>query len=215
MQLGEALAQIGEIRSQMERVQAFRGYRSETVAASGLFALLAGLVQWTWIPAPATDFGRYLFVWLAAAMLSIVVAGGGIVRRYSLATSSERARTRQAVAQFWPTLLVGGLTTAVIARSLPRALSMLPGLWMILFSLGVFASSSVLPRAVRWVGVFYVLCGLVALGLADSSWALHPCVMALPFAIGQFSSALILYWNLERGDDNSLESNDEQRHGLP
>ena len=44
MHLHDALAQITEIRSQMARTQTFRGYRSATVAFSGLLALAVSAV---------------------------------------------------------------------------------------------------------------------------------------------------------------------------
>ena len=78
---------------------------------------------------------------------------------------------------------------------------MLPGLWSILFSLGVFASMSMLPRGVVWIGVHYLITGLFCLvaGLGDQ--ALAPWTMLLTFGAGQFLSAGLLYLTLERPND--------------
>ena len=51
---------------------------------------------------------------------------------------------------------------------------MLPGLWQILFSLGVFASSRLLPRATSGVAVFYLLTGLTTLSVARGDLAFLP-----------------------------------------
>jgi hypothetical protein len=75
---------------------------------------------------------------------------------------------------------------------------MLPGLWQILFGLGVFASCRLLPRATFWVGVFYLGSGLAVLALAHQEAALSPWAMGLPFGAGQMLAAAVLYFTLER-----------------
>ena len=76
---------------------------------------------------------------------------------------------------------------------------MLPGLWQILFSLGVFASYRLLPSGD--LGGRGVLSGLRACScLALGEGALSPWAMGVPFAVGQGLAAAVLYWNLERGD---------------
>jgi hypothetical protein len=75
---------------------------------------------------------------------------------------------------------------------------MLPGLWQVLFSLGVFASCRLLPRATFGVGVFYLAAGLACLALARDDLALSPWAMGLPFGVGQLLAATVLYRTLER-----------------
>ncbi|HEY8504955.1 MAG TPA: hypothetical protein VIL46_10260, partial [Gemmataceae bacterium] len=84
------------------------------------------------------------------------------------------------------------------ARHAPQSAWMLPGLWQILFSLGVFASCRLLPRAVFGVAVFYLFSGLAVLIVAQGEHALSPWAMGLPFGVGQFGAAAVLYWTLER-----------------
>lgn len=109
----------------------------------------------------------------------------------------SRDLTRLALEQFAPCLVTGGLVTIVIARSRPELLGVLPGFWQILFSLGVFASCRLLPRATWAVAVFYLGTGLICLSLGEA--ALSPWAMGLPFGFGQLLAAAVLYWNLERG----------------
>ena len=198
MDLHEALSQISEIRHQMARTQVFRGYRAAPVAASGALALLAGFAQMAWIPDPSAQVSAYLALWVGAAVVSAAMSGAAIAaRRRSDGSSWGREVTRLALEQFAPCLLAGGLLTIVVGRSRPDSLAMLPGLWQVLFSLGVFASCRLLPRATWAVAAFYLGTGLICLSIGDS--ALSPWAMGLPFGLGQSLAAAILYWNLERG----------------
>jgi hypothetical protein len=51
-----------------------------------------------------------------------------------------------ALEQFLPGIVAGFLLTGVLLRCAPQSLWMLPGLWQVLFSMGVFASCRFLPR---------------------------------------------------------------------
>ena len=97
-----------------------------------------------------------------------------------------------------PCVVAGGLLTAVIARFIPNACWMLPGLWSILFGLGIFSSCRVLPRQMFWIGGFYLLAGLGCLVEAQGASAFSPWAMAVPFGLGQLLTAVILYCTLER-----------------
>ena len=74
---------------------------------------------------------------------------------------------RMAVEQFLPSAGAGALLTVVLTAFVPGALWMLPGLWQITFSLGVFSSCRFLPRLMPLAGVWYLATGLfcVALGV--------------------------------------------------
>ena len=75
---------------------------------------------------------------------------------------------------------------------------MLPGLWAIVFSLGMFASRTLLPRGITVAAGYYLVAGLADLALAQGKYAYSPWAMALTFGVGQLLSAIVLYWNLER-----------------
>jgi len=108
---------------------------------------------------------------------------------------------RMAVEQFLPAAGAGVLLTVVLVRNVPDALWMLPGIWQVIYSLGVFSSCRFLPRPVLAVGVWYLLTGLISIGLADGR-ALSPWVMGLSFGAGQMLVAgILLFTNRERGDE--------------
>jgi hypothetical protein len=199
MELREALTQISEIRFQMARSAVFRGYRSVPVALSGLLALAAAGFQAVWLPDPGKDVSAYLTLWVGTAVLSVSAATAVMVQRWrhSGAAWADEV-TWLAVEQFLPCLVAGALVTVVVTRFARESLWMLPGLWQVLFSLGIFASYRLLPRATFAVGLFYLVAGLLCLALARGEAALAPWAMGVPFGAGQLLAAAVLYWTLER-----------------
>jgi hypothetical protein len=203
MQLDEALTQISEIRSQIARTETFRGYRSLTVGFSGLVGIGAGLFQAIHIPRPTEQVSAYLTLWVSAAVLCVLVVGGELLFHCYHAVSPRTTRlTLLAALQFLPSIAAGALLTTVLAIVARETLWMLPGLWAILFSLGVFASCRLLPNATFWIGVFYLLAGCLNLALGTGELALSPWLMAGTFGLGQLLTAGILYWTLERSHES-------------
>lgn len=203
MELQEALTQISEIRLQMARTEVFRGYRALPVAFSGVLAVAAALAQAAWVPDPSQQTGRYLGLWVSTAALSALAAGVEMVLRTRRPGAAlQREITWLAVEQFVPCLASGALLTLVLYRSAPEALWMLPGLWQVLFGLGVFASCRLLPRATFGVAVFYLAAGLASLTFARGPAAFSPWAMGVPFGAGQLFAAVVLYRTLECRDDD-------------
>lgn len=202
MDLHEALTQISEIREQVARTETFRGYRAAPVAFSGVVACLAAAFQQVLIPEPAANLPAYLGLWIGAALLSMAVTGLAMYWHCQKSTSSlTRPNTILAIGQFLPSVVAGGLVTFVLFQLLPSALWLLPGLWSIFFSLGIFASYRLLPKATFWVGVFYMMGGVLCMVWARGEFEYSAWAMGVPFGVGQFISAAILYWTLERNGD--------------
>jgi hypothetical protein len=192
--LEQALADITAIRSQMARGSQFRGYGPMTVAAMGLLAILAAAVQAIWLPDPATDAVDYVTLWVATATLSVILIGIEMVartRRIHSALADEMIRA--AAEQFMPAGVAGLLLTVVLLRFAPESLWMLPGLWQLVFSLGIFASCRSLPRPMFAAAVWYLVAGLASLALANGAHAFSPFAMAVPFGVGQLYMAVVLY----------------------
>jgi hypothetical protein len=199
MELHEALTQITEIRLQMARTQVFRGYHSVPVAFSGLLALAAAAIQSVWLPDPAQGIFAYLTLWIGVAVISLCAAGVEMwIHCQRSASPLTREITWLAVEQFLPAVVGGALLTYVLVIFASESLWLLPGLWQIIFSLGIFASCRLLPRATFWIGVFYMFCAVICLTLARGEAALAPWAMGIPFCMGQFLAAAVLYWTLER-----------------
>jgi hypothetical protein len=199
--LDKALADITAIRSQMARGAEFRGYGPMTVAAMGMLAILAAGIQALWLPNPASDTFAYLALWFATATVSIALIGVEMVartRRIHSGLADEMIHA--ATEQFIPAGVAGVLLTVVLYRYAPQSLWMMPGLWQIVFSLGIFASSRSLPRPMFAAGVWYLVTGLASLAFANGVYAFSPYAMAVPFGIGQILIAIVLYWSIGTTD---------------
>ena len=194
MELRDALDQIAEIRQQMARAQVFRGYRAATTAFSALMAMAAAAVQRAYLP--GDSFG-VLYLWLAAAGVSLAVVGTEMVVRFRRSDSPlQREMTLMAVEQFAPCLVGGALLTIAIAERAGGSFNLLPAIWCTLFGLGVFASRRVLPRGTFVVGAWYLLAGMMCMATRkDVSFSTQ---MACAFGGGQLLAAGVLYWTLER-----------------
>ena len=191
-ELDRALADITAIRSQLARGTEFRGYGPMTVAATGFLAVIAAGVQALWLPNPASDLLGYVAIWVAAAAISILLIGIEMVarsRRIHSGLADEMIHA--AIEQLLPAAVAGTLITFVLARFAPESLWMLPGLWQILFSLGIFASCRLLPKALFAVGAWYLASGLVCLAVDGNAWS--PLAMGIPFGLGQLMMAAILH----------------------
>jgi len=201
MELRDALSQIAEIRGQVAQTQTFRGYRAAPALISSLVAIAAASIQKWWVPEPAQNLSSYLMLWIGAAAISVGVFATEMTLRLARGgLSLQRQMTLLAIEQFIPCLVAGSMLTAVIVRFAPAQAWMLCGLWPMLFSLGVFASRRLLPPAIFWAGVFYMLAGVTNLALAQGAAAFSPWTMGVAFGAGQAMVAGILYWKLERRD---------------
>ncbi len=193
--LSAALEQINEIHSHMSRGQLYRGYRPVPVALSGAGGLLAAWAQPAFVA--ANDLRAFAYYWLIVAGLCALAAASAVLVHFLKQDWFERRQTLYVWGQFVPCLAAGGLVGAGIAGALPNAVGLLPGLWTVIFSLGIFASRPFLPRVTGWVALYYLTAGswllLNPTNPAEPAWEL-----AWVFMIGQCAGALILYLKLER-----------------
>ena len=201
--LHKALGDIRIIRRQMARSTEFRGYGPATVVATAAMALVAAATQTVLLPDPANHIAGYLRIWLSTATLSAALSGSQMFtrsRRIHSEMSDEMIRT--AVEQFLPSALASLLLTIVLVRYVPAALWMLPGIWQLIFSLGVFSSCRFLPRRMLAAGTWYLLTGLFCISLGDAR-ALSPWAMGIPYATGQLLVAGILFFAAREGGNES------------
>jgi hypothetical protein len=202
MQLHEALQQIDTIRLQVARTEVFRGYRAATVGATGLLAFAAAALQPFLIPQPAEDIAGYLLFWIGVAAASVALVGLELAVWWRSTDSPfRRQQTLRAVEQFAPCLLAGATITAMLWTCAPASCFLLPGLWAIVFSLGVCASWRQLPAGALAVAAHYLAAGALCLAFARQDQAYSPWAMAGTFGIGQCLTSAVLYYSLERRYD--------------
>ena len=192
--LERALNDIQAMRSQIALGTEFRGYGPAAFATTGVLGALAALLQSLWIENPAAEILSYLGLWIAIALLSAVIIGIDVVTRSRRVHSGLADEMVQSAAeQLLPAAVAGGLLTIVLVRYAPQSLWMLPGLWQIVLSLGIFAACRMLPAPLLAVGVWYLGTGLACLAFASEAQALSPWAMGLPFGIGQLLTAALIY----------------------
>ena len=199
--LNKALVDISSMRRQMARSTEFRGYGPATLAGTAGFAVLAATAQSFWVRDPATQIDTYLGIWIWTAAVSAALIGIQMhtrSRRIHSGLADEMIRT--AVEQFLPSAIAGALLTIVLVRWVPHALWMVPGMWQIIFSLGVFSSCRFLPRPMIAAGAWYLLTGLACIAIGDTR-ALSPWAMGIPYGVGQLLVATILLLNSKDGGD--------------
>ena len=197
--LNKALGDISTIRRQMARSTEFRGYGPATLAATGGIAILAAAVQALWLPDPVDHIPAYLAIWISTALVSSALIGiQTVTRAHRMHSGMADEMIRMAVEQFLPAAGVGALMTIVLVGFAPSDLWMLPGLWQVIFCLGVFSSCRFLPRPIVSAGVWYLLTGLICITLADAR-ALSPWAMGIPFGAGQLLVAGILFFTAQEG----------------
>lgn len=201
--LNRALTDISVIREQLARGTEFRGYGPAALAATGILGLVVAVAQGLWLKEPAAHVHLYVWLWVVTAAVSLIVIGTETVQRSRRAHGELAVPMLQsAVEQFLPAIVAGGLLTVALLQVAPEIVWMLPGLWQIVFSLGVFASCRFLPKPMFIVGVWYLACGLGCLALVPAGQRLSPCVMGVPYGIGQLMVARILHRNRRKTDDD-------------
>jgi hypothetical protein len=193
--LDKALADIFAIRSQIASGTAFRGYGPATVAVTGGVALLTAILQFLWLDDPTHRPVAFFASWAATALLSmglIWIEMQARSRRHHSGLAD--VMIQQAVEQFLPAGIAGALLAVMLWKFAPETLWMLPGLWQVLVSLGVFASVRSLPRSIAFAGAWYFVSGFTTVLLASQNHALSPWSMGLPFVVGQLLMAALLYF---------------------
>jgi hypothetical protein len=193
--LDKALADIFAIRSQIAAGTAFRGYGPAAIAATGVLALVTATTQYFWLDDPTGQPAVFFAGWAATAFVSVVIIWVEMLARSRRHHSGlADAMIHQAVEQCLPAGAAGAVLAVVLGRFAPEALWMLPGLWQLLVSLGIFASARSLPGSVRIAGAWYFVAGFATLMLASEDHVLSPWTMGLPFVVGQLLMAAILHF---------------------
>jgi len=204
-ELRHALDDIAAIRGQMARAAEFRGYGPAALAATALLAVAAALLQPRVAPDPLRDPAAYGWWWGgAAAVAACLIAAEAIARSRRLHAGLADDMIRAALEQFLPAAVAGFAATFALIGWAPQHAALLPGLWQIIFSLGVFSTCRILPRPLQWVGVWYLATGLIALAAADR--ALAPWMMGGPFAVGQALAAALLFSISKHAGDSDAEA---------
>ncbi|MGN6369637.1 MAG: hypothetical protein ACTHN5_15365 [Phycisphaerae bacterium] len=210
MELRDALVQIAEIRESMARGAVFRGYRAATTGFSGAVAVATGILQAMIVPDVAKYPAGFIGLWVGAAAICLMAVGVEMFVRTKRSRSDvQRSLTIMAAEGFVPSVVAGALMAYVFGAFIAGGVWMLPGVWMVLFAMGVFASGRLLPREVFWVAGYYLLAGVAALVVGSKGLVSPGVEMMVGFGVGQSLAAGVLWFKLERGAKKVSEVCDE------
>ena len=203
MNINNAMEQLEEIHKHMMRAEVYRGYKALPVFISGIIAFITAFIQSLKIEILT---GRmFILGWVAAAAVIVSLIAVSMALDYKVNKNKfETKKLLRVLSQFSPSIIIGFLITLLFLKYRHESLELLPGLWAVLFSMGIFAMRPYLPRFVGYVGLFYLIAGCVLLFLVPVHAALNPWPMGITFGFGQFFSAFILWLGKERGGDEKI-----------
>jgi hypothetical protein len=201
-ELNKALADILEIRAQIAAGTSFRGYGPTAIAATGVIGLLTAALQAVRPDLFASTPDVFVYCWLGAAVICAAVVRIEMQGR-SRRMHSHLADTmiNQAIEQFMPAAAASLFMPLFLLRSAPQAVWIMPGLWQLFASLGLFASVRSLPRSIALVGGWYFVSGFACLLWASTTQSLSPWLMGVPFFAGQLLMAAILHFSAKDSDE--------------
>ncbi len=193
-----ALSDITDIRSQIVDNRRFRGFGPAVTALTGCLALALAALQHLWPRVFAESQFQYVSLWIGLAIIAVAIIGIEIIARSRREHGGlADAMISNTVEQFLPAGMAGTALTLIMFKVSPDTIWMLPGLWQILLSIGVFSGLKSLPRSVAIIGGWYFIAGIASLLIASQSQTLSPWLMGVPFSIGQFLMAASLYFATE------------------
>lgn len=198
-ELDRALADIVEIRSRMAQASEFRGLGPAALAVTGGLAILVAALQSA--IAGATEPVAYFTAWTITAVAAVGLIGAEMFRRANRHHGRMADQMiREAVMSFVPAGVAGAALLVFFAQAAPDLLWLVPGLWVILVSLGIFAALRSLPRAVAIGAAWYFVAGFAVLLLASLDHSLSPWAMGLPFGVGQLVIAAAVHRSVGGAD---------------
>jgi hypothetical protein len=199
MRVSEALEQIATIHDQLTKSEVYSGLRVWAVLVTGFIGFAGAIVQPFVIG--SNDPQGFVGYWLGLALVAGLIGVFPAFRSYYLRDDNfAKRKTIRIVLQFGPSLVVGGAMTIAFLRAGEALIFLLPGVWAMIFALGIFTIRPYLPRAIGWVALYFLLAGMFLVWKAShvglSGWSVGGV-----FGVGHVAFALVLHFNLERRTD--------------
>ncbi len=191
--LHEALRQVRDLQQAILEKQRFKGYSGRARAMGGCVALAAGMIFGSAFMPDTPQ--AHLMGWGIVFALALVLNYWALIYWFlhDPEVGRDTRRLRPAL-EIVPLLVVGGVLTAALA--LHDEFNLLFGMWMAMYGLMNFTARAVLPRGLSWVGLYYLLCGVLCLlGLPTLSFTRDAWVMGMVFFIGEFFGGLVLHYD--------------------
>ena len=152
-----ALDNLRYIRDTMERASAFTAVPGWGQVLIGITAIAA-----TCLAARQSTPKAWLAVWLAEAIISLLIAGWLMDRKArALNLPLFSGPGRKVVFSLSPPMIVGVLLTAVLFRA--GLLQIIPGMWLLLYGTGVVTGGMFSVKVVPVMGLCFMFLGAMTL----------------------------------------------------
>ncbi len=144
------------IRETMERATAFTGISGWGQVAIGFTALASASIS-----AQQKTFKAWLAVWMAEALIALLIAGWSIDRKARAAKMPLLSGPGRKVAfSLSPPIFAGAIVTVVLYRA--GLTNAIPGLWLLLYGTGVVTGGMFSVSVVPIMGLCFMALGAVA-----------------------------------------------------
>jgi len=165
-----AIQDLSYIRKTMEGVSAFTDVSGMALVVIGVLALVVAFLA-----SLQPTLERWLALWIATAIAASAFSLVMMHRKMRLRQGSGPALSvpaRKFLLAFWPAVAAGAVITAAIVSRLgagyavidfAAATSLLAGIWLLLFGVGVMAAGAFSVRAVPLLGGVFLALGVLAL----------------------------------------------------
>ena len=181
-----ALQDISFIRRTMEGAASFTDVPGWGLVGVGATAVVAAPIANSQQTAE-----RWLAVWLLAAVAGASIGGAAMFAKMRKRVGDGGTRmlsvpARKFLLSFWPAIFVGAVLTLALVDPFapgidPRLTArVLPGLWLLLYGVGVTTAGAFSVRAVPLMGVGFIGLGVLALFIPAADGDL---MMALGFGV--------------------------------
>ena len=177
-----AMDDLRYIRRTMEEAGSFTAVPGWGMVAIGASALGAAALA-----ARQRSAALWLALWMSEAVLALVIAAWTMNRKAPLRSSLLQGPGRRFVLSFSPPLIAGALLTAILFRE--GRVSILPGLWLLLYGTGIATGGAFSVRIVPAMGLCFMLTGAAALFLPPA-WS--DGAMALGFGLTHIVFGLLI-----------------------
>ena len=159
-----AIEDLRFIRETMQNAASFTAVPGWGGVAMGLTAVGTALVA----PRPIHT-KAWLLIWIAAALVAFAVGAFAVYLKARRAGTPILAQFgRKFLLTLFPPLVAGAaISCGVFAASVDR---LLPGIWLLLYGVGVLSAGSFSVRVVPVMGMCFMLAGAVAL-FCPAAWA--------------------------------------------
>ncbi len=158
-----AMDDLRFIRQTMQRSRSFTAVPGRGMIAVGVTGFLAAVIA-AQQPTPS----RWLAVWLVSAALSAGIGMGSLALKARSAQIPLRTGPgRPFLLSFLPAMTAAAALTA--ALSLQGSVTLLPGLWLLMFGAAVVAAGTFSIRIVPIMGITFMVVGAMALA-SPTGW---------------------------------------------